>query len=153
MLNQDFKDILSCLENEKAEFIIVGAFALSAHGLVRATGDINIWVRSGPENARRVLRALAVYGAPISEETKRDLNSPDLVLQIGVAPFRIDIMTNIDGIEFDDAWKNKVDAVLGDKAVPVLSKADLLTNKLASGRDKDLSDIAWLRKEVSSPSN
>jgi hypothetical protein len=147
MLNPDFKDILSCLKEEEAEFLIVGAYALAAHGLPRATGDIDIWVRRSAENAAKVLRALSAFGAPLSNLTEQDFISPETVLQIGVEPCRIDILTSIDGIEFDEAWKNKVNITVDEIAIYILSKADLLKNKLAAGRDKDQGDIAWLKKQ------
>jgi hypothetical protein len=146
MLNPDFKDILSCLKSEGAEFIIVGAYALAAHGLPRATGDIDIWVRRSAENSRKVLRALSAFGAPVSDLTEQDFTSPDAVVQFGVEPCRIDILTGIDGVEFDDAWSNKLSVIVDDMEVQILSRSDLLRNKLASGRDKDQSDIAWLQK-------
>lgn len=146
MLNPDFKDILSCLKSEGAEFIIVGAYALAAHGLPRATGDIDIWVRRNAENARKVLRALSAFGAPVSDLTEQDFTSPDAIVQFGVEPCRIDILTGIDGVEFDDAWNNKLSVIVDDMEVQILSRSDLLRNKLASGRDKDQSDIAWLQK-------
>ena len=146
MLNPDFRDMLSCLKDEEVEFLIVGAYALAAHGLPRATGDIDIWVRSTPDNAERVIRALKQFGAPPSGLSAEDFTSPDVVLQVGIEPCRIDLMTSIDGVGFDEAWGSKVSAVVGDMELYVLSKFDLLKNKLAAGRDKDQSDIAWLKK-------
>ena len=146
MLNPDFRDMLSCLRDEEAEFIIVGAYALAAHGLPRATGDIDIWVRNSPDNAPKVLRALVRFGAPTSNLSEADFTSPDTVVQIGVEPCRIDLLTSISGVEFDAAWKNKVTVSVDDLELHVLSKADLLKNKLSTGRDKDRSDIAWLEK-------
>jgi hypothetical protein len=145
MLNQDFKDILSCLKNEEVEFIVVGAYALATHGFPRATGDIDIWVRNSPANARKTFQALMNFGAPLSDLSENDLNSPDVVLQIGVEPSRIDLMTGIDGVEFDQAWENKVRVLIDDLEIYVLSRADLLTNKLAAGREQDQGDIAWLK--------
>lgn len=146
MLNPDFKDILSCLKGEKVEFIIVGAYALAAHGLPRATGDIDIWVKNSPDNAQRIIRALIKFGAPISNISEEDFISPDMIVQLGVEPCRIDLLTSIDGVEFTAAWKNKVTINIDDLELHVLSKADLLKNKLAVSRDKDKSDIAWLEK-------
>ena len=137
MLNQDFKDMLSCLKDERVEFIIVGAYALAAHGFPRATGDIDIWVRNSADNAHKILRALARFGAPIFNLTEEDLMAPEMVFQIGVEPSRIDILTDIDGVGFDQAWQSKTSVVLDDLEIFVLSKADLLKNKLATGRDKD----------------
>ena len=148
MLNQDFRDILLSLSAEKAEFLVVGAYALAAHGLVRATGDINIWIRRSDDNAGRVLRALASFGAPLADLTEADLKAPDLVFQMGVEPGRIDLLTRISGVDFEDAWSRRIKISLDDIDVFVISKTDLLTNKLAAGRDKDLGDIAWLKKHA-----
>lgn len=152
MLNPDFKDILSCLKNEGVEFIVVGAYALATHGFPRATGDIDIWVRNNPENARKTFQALVTFGAPLSNLSENELTAPDLIIQIGVEPCRIDLMTGIDGLQFDDAWKNRVKVMVDDLEIDVLSRADLLTNKLAAGRDQDQGDIAWLKKNQSSDS-
>jgi len=146
MLNPDFKDMLSCLKEERVEFLIVGAYALAAHGFPRATGDIDIWVRNSPGNAYRIMAALKKFGAPTSNITEEDFESPDMVVQIGVEPCRIDLLTRISGVEFDAAWENKISITVDDIEVYVLSKADLLKNKLATGRDKDQGDITWLEK-------
>ena len=144
MLNPDYRDMLSALSAAGVEYLLVGAFALAAHGLPRATGDIDIWVRPSPENALRVLKALQEFGAPAFNLTIEDLSTLDLVFQIGVAPRRIDILTSIDGIDFDHAWPNRVSVELEGVTVPVISRADLITNKRASGRPKDRADLAWL---------
>jgi len=148
MLNPDFRDMLLCLKDADVEFIIVGAYALAAHGLPRTTGDIDIWVRPVASNAQKLMRALNSFGAPVSDLTEQDFTAPDTVLQLGVAPFRIDLLTSIDGVGFDEAWVNKIRTVVDGCELFVLSKADLLRNKLAAGRDKDQSDIAWLRKQL-----
>ena len=146
MLNPDFREMLSCLKGEGADFIIVGAYALAAHGLPRATGDIDIWVRNSPENARKIMCALMRFGAPLSDLSEDDFIAPDLVVQLGVEPCRIDLLTGIDGVGFDEAWQNKVNITVDDLEIYVLSKEDLLRNKVATGRDKDQYDIAWLEK-------
>lgn len=146
MLNPDFRDMLSCLKNEEVEFIVVGAYALAAHGFPRATGDIDIWVRNSSGNARKILRALVKFGASLPNLSEKDLTSPDMIVQIGIEPCRIDLLTSIDGVEFDEAWKNKLKVLIDDLEIYVLSRADLLENKLAAGRDKDQGDIAWLEK-------
>lgn len=146
MLNQDYKEMLLCLIEEKADFLIVGAYALAAHGNPRATGDIDIWVGDDPENGKAVIRALARFGAPISGLTIDDFTVPDTIIEIGAAPCRIDIITVIDGVIFGDAWKNKIEIDVDGLSLFILSKADLLKNKLAANRDKDQSDIAWLKK-------
>ncbi|MDQ3685206.1 MAG: nucleotidyltransferase [Acidobacteriota bacterium] len=149
MLNPDFKDMLSCLKEERVEFLIVGAYALAAHGLPRATGDIDILVRRDNVNARRIMQAIAKFGAPTLDLSEQDFTSPDMVVQFGVEPCRIDLLTKISGVDFDDAWRNKVKVEVDGLELYVLSKADLLKNKAAAGRDKDKSDIAWLMKQTS----
>ena len=146
MLTPDFRDMLSCLSDEGVEFIVVGAYALAAHGFPRATGDIDIWVRNSSENAPRVLRALARFGAPTFDLSEEDFKATDRVVQLGVEPCRIDLLTGISGVEFDEAWENKLAVTLDGIHINILSRADLLKNKLAAGRDKDLGDVAWLEK-------
>jgi len=138
--------MLSCLKDEKVDFIIVGAYALAAHGFPRATGDIDIWVRNSFENAQKIMRALIKFGAPISHLSEEDFTAPDIIIQLGVEPCRIDLLTGIDGVGFDEAWQNKVIITIDDLEIGVLSKEDLLRNKLATGRDKDQGDIVWLEK-------
>ena len=149
MLNPDFKDMLSCLKDEGVDFIIVGAYALAAHGFPRATGDIDIWVRNSLENAQKIIRALAKFGAPVSQLSELDFTALDLIVQLGVEPCRIDLLTGIDGVEFDEAWQNKINIMIDDLEIGILSKEDLLRNKLAAGRDKDQGDIVWLEKNRS----
>ena len=148
MLNQDFRDMLSCLKEAGVDFIIVGAYALAAHGFPRATGDIDIWVRNSPENAGKIVAALANFGAPLADLSEQDFTATDTVVQIGVQPCRIDITTGIDGLEFNEAWKNKVAITVDGLDVYIPAKADLLKNKIASGRDKDQGDIAWLKRNI-----
>ena len=147
MLNPDFRDILSAFCGQNVEFLLVGAYAMAAHGLPRATGDIDLWVRCSEENALRVLSALAVFGAPLSGVSRADFEQPGIVFQIGVTPRRIDVLTSIDGVEFADAWTRRVDSPIDGLHVPVISRQDLLVNKRASGRPKDLGDAAWLEAE------
>src|ERR1041385_439372 len=146
MLNPDFNDMLSCLKDEKVEFLIVGAYALAAHGFPRATGDLDIWVRNDPENAQSIMRALSKFGAPARELSAEDLTSKDLIVQFGVEPCRIDLLTGITGVEFEEAWRNRVSIKIDNLEIFILSKKDLLTNKVATGRDKDQGDIVWLKK-------
>src|SRR5919199_6511742 len=124
MLNPDFRDMLSCLKDEGVEFIVVGAYALAAHGHPRATGDIDIWVRSSPENAQKVISALEEFGAPLSNLSVEDFTTPDLIVQLGVEPCRIDLLTGIDGLNFNEAWGNKLAVTLDDLEIYVLSRGD-----------------------------
>ena len=98
MLNRDYVEMLAALSAAGAEYLVVGAHALAAHGAPRATGDLDLWVRPTPENARRVWQALEAFGAPLHELTLGDLSRPDVVFQIGLVPQRIDILTSITGV-------------------------------------------------------
>lgn len=144
MLNPDFKDMLSALTEEEVEFLVVGAYAMAAHGVPRATGDLDFWVRRSEENARRLIRALVAFGAPTEEISPGDFLSRDLVFQIGVEPNRIDFLTNVDGVEFEEAWPNRTVAEVEGIDVPVIGLDDLIRNKRAVGRTRDLADIEAL---------
>ena len=146
MLNPDFKEMLLCLRDEGVEFLVVGAYALAAHGFPRATGDLDIWINNSPENAARIMRALTKFGAPLADLAAEDFTASDMIVQLGVEPCRIDLLTGIDGVEFEEAWNNRVGITIDDLGVDVLSKEHLLQNKLAAGRDKDQGDINWLKK-------
>lgn len=150
-MNPDFVAMLSALSAASADFIVIGAFALAAHGNPRSTGDIDLWVRPTRENAERVMRALHAFGAPLLGLSVEDLVDEQTVFQIGVAPVRIDILTGIDGVAFDAAWARRVPVELGEVCVSVLSLEDLATNKRAAGRPKDLADLAWIEARAGTP--
>ncbi len=137
--------MLFALNDAKVDYLIVGAFALAAHGNARATIDIDIWVRPSAENAKRVWEALTAFGAPRSKISEEDFLAPDTVFQIGVAPRRIDLLTSISGVEFDSAWGHRRVTTMDGIEFSVLGREDLLANKLASGRPKDLVDAEWLK--------
>jgi len=143
-MNPDFIDMLSALSEARVDFLIVGAHALAAHGVPRATGDLDIWIRPTPDNAARALRALVAFGAPLAGLTVDDLTRPDTVFQIGLPPARIDILSGITGVSFADAWDRRVAVRLTAGEVAVLSKQDFIANKTAVGRPKDLADMALL---------
>lgn len=145
-MNPDFRDMLSALCAENVEFLIVGAYALAAHGLPRATGDIDLWVRPSPENAQKVWKALQRFRAPLKDLTIEDLHSPDIVFQIGTAPRRIDLLTSITGVAFENAWAHRKSIDLEGLIVSVLGREDLLANKRATGRLQDLVDAQLLEK-------
>ena len=145
-MNPEFVEMLSALSAAGAEFLVVGAHALAAHGVPRATGDLDLWVRGTPENARKVLEALREFGAPLFDLTVEDLSRPGIVFQIGVAPCRIDILTSISGVGFDEAWPRRHEMGLGGVRFGVLGREDLVRNKLATGRPKDLLDVESLRQ-------
>jgi hypothetical protein len=143
-MSPDFRDLLSEFNAHNVEFLVVGAYALAAHGLVRATKDLDVWVRPELANARRTLAALKAFGAPLHDLGVDDLSQPGLIFQIGVEPIRIDIITRIDGVDFDEAWPERVEATFADQRVNVLARRHLIQNKKAAGRDQDLLDVKWL---------
>lgn len=145
-MSQDFKDLLSVFNAHHVEHIVVGAHALAAHGYVRATKDLDVWVRPDTDNARRTLKALAAFGAPIEDLREADLAGPGLIFQIGVPPVRIDILTSIEGVAFPDAWQDRVHARFAGEPVSVLSVAHLIVNKKAAGRRQDLADVERLEE-------
>lgn len=150
-MNEDFLDLLSMLLRADARFLVVGAYAMAVHGVPRATGDIDVWVDPDPANADRVWRALLEFGAPIEEMgvSRKDLETPDVVIQIGLPPRRIDVLTRISGVSFEEAWANRSVYSLNTLSIPVLGRADLVRNKRASGRPKDLADLDILEKDRS----
>jgi hypothetical protein len=144
MLNEDYRDILQAFSDEKVRFLLVGAYALAAHGYLRATVDIDLWVMPSPDNADAVLRALLRFGAPLHSLTRADLQSDDTIFQIGIAPRRIGIITGASGLRFEEAFERSTTIVLEGIEVHIPSLADLIRNKRASGRTKDLADAEAL---------
>jgi hypothetical protein len=143
-MEKDFREILIAFNDAGVEYLVVGAYAMAAHGLPRATGDLDLWIRCAPDNAARVARALIAFGAPPQLRETRDFTQPNMVVQIGVQPNRVDIMTSVSGVEFDDAALARVVCVEDGVAAPYLGRMDLIRNKRAAGRKKDLLDAEWL---------
>lgn len=136
--------MLLALSDAKIDFLLVGAYAVAAHGHPRATGDLDLWVRPDDETAPKVIRVLADFGAPLHDLTVDDLAKPGMVFQIGVEPSRIDILTAISGVTFDDAWENRLLIELDNIKLHVIGRADLIANKRACGRPKDIADAESL---------
>lgn len=145
-LNSNFTDLLKLFSDGSVRFLVVGAYAMAIHGYPRATGDLDIWIDATPENARIAFAALQAFGAPLNELTVADLTRPGVVYQIGLPPARIDILTEIDGVTFADAWTRRTDGKSGALHFPVIGSTDLLTNKRATGRTKDLADAEALEQ-------
>ncbi len=143
-MHRDFVEMLSALSDAEAEFLLVGAHAVAAHGHPRATGDLDLWVRANEENARRVLAALTAFGAPLFDLTLADLSAPGIVFQIGIVPCRIDILTGISGVTFEEAWPARIEVTIEGLNLPCIGRRHLVANKRASGRPKDLADVAAL---------
>jgi hypothetical protein len=145
MLNEDYKDMLRALCDENDRFMLVGAYALVAHGYPRATMDIDIWVMPSPENADAVTRALRRFGAPLHNLTKEDLLKDGTIFQIGVAPRRIGIITAASGLRFEPTYRNSIPVNIEGIEVRIPSIDDLILNKMATGRTKDLADAEALK--------
>ena len=145
-LNRDFRDLLAEFNVQDVEYLVVGAHALAAHGHVRATKDLEVWVRPDAQNAKRVIKALKEYGTPLHDLTQADLAKPGTVFQIGIPPLRVDVITAIDGVSFDEAWSARLLTKFADQPVAVLSRDRLIRNKRATGRTQDLADVEWLER-------
>ena len=146
-MTDDWIDLLKALEETGARFLVVGAHALAVHGVPRGTQDLDVWVAPDRENSTRVWRALVGFGAPVDAlgVVEADLRRPNMVIQLGLPPNRIDVLTSISGVEhFDVAWTDRVEHVVRGRLVPFLGRATLIANKRASGRRKDLSDLEAL---------
>ena len=143
---EDFHDVLTELVRSGARFLVVGAHALSAHGVPRATVDLDLWVAPDPDNANRVYTGLAAFGAPLEALgiTRADFQHPDVVTQFGLPPLRIDVMTSVSGLTFEEAWRSRIEGQIEGVRVPVLDRASFIRNKRASGRKKDLADLELL---------
>ena len=143
-MNQDFIDLLNACAAADVRFLVVGAYALAIHGRPRATGDLDLWVEPSPDNARRIMKALAAFGAPLAQVSERDFETPGVVYQIGVAPGRVDILTNLSGLTFDEAWAGRVRHPFGGVEVDFIGRDAFVKNKRATGRPRDLADIDGL---------
>jgi predicted nucleotidyltransferase len=144
MLNEDYKEMLQCLLEEHVRFAR-RAYAVAVYGYPRATKDIDIFVRAAPENASSLMKALARFGAPLSDVSESDFSTEGVVFQIGNSPRRIDILTRISGVEFESAYANRKTISIAGMEVPIISLEDLIANKRATGRTQDLADVEKLQ--------
>ena len=145
-MNDDFRDLLAALLEAGARFLVVGAHAMAVHGVPRATGDLDVWIAADSANVQHVWSALLRFGAPVAASGVRpvDLTRADNVVQIGLPPRRIDLLTSITGVGFDEAWHARVTHQVAGLAIPFLGRVDLVRNKRATGRAKDLADLEAL---------
>lgn len=146
-VQQDFKELLGLFNEHNVKYIIVGGYALAFHGAPRYTGDIDIFVKSDSKNAERILTALEKFGFGSVGIKREDLEKPNKVIQLGFPPVRIDIMTSISGLSWEEAVKERVEGEYGDISVYYIGKAHFLLNKKTSGRKKDLADLEALGEE------
>ncbi len=147
-MNEDFLDILRALCATGAHFLVVGAHALAGHGVPRATGDLDLWVDISPDNIPRIWQALVEFGAPVAALgiVPQDFAARGAVVQIGLPPRRIDLMTSITGVAFVDAWVSRVEITVAGVVVPILGRECLIANKRALARPQDLADVDALSR-------
>lgn len=145
-VNRDFSDLFSALNDAEARYLIVGGYAVAFHAEPRHTKDLDVWVEPAAGNAAAVHRALSAFGAPMSRLRIEDLSMPGIVVQVGVPPNRIDIVTSIDGVSFQQAWDGRVDSVYGRVPIRVIGRAELILNKRACARPQDLIDADRLER-------
>lgn len=152
-MNPDFIEFLAALLRAEARFLIVGAHAMAVHGVPRATGDLDVWVAPSRDNAERVWAALLDFGAPVRTLglSAQDLAAERMVVQLGVPPRRIDVLTSVTGLQFDAAWRTRRALRIDDLDLPFLGRDALLHNKRETGRLKDLADADTLDPPGAAP--
>jgi len=146
-INSDFADLLREFNAAGVEYLIVGAHAVARYSRPRSTGDFDVYVGTDSANAERVFKALARFGAPLDDISAHDFTAPDLIYQIGVAPARVDIMTEIDGVDFKAAYSRREIGQLVGLPASFIAKEDLIINKRMTGRPKDLADLLRLEAD------
>ncbi|MFG0285976.1 MAG: nucleotidyltransferase [Phycisphaerales bacterium JB039] len=143
-LPHDFKEFLRLLSSEKIEYLVVGGYAVSYHGYPRPTGDLDIWIAIAPENAEKLVGALAKFGFGGAGATTEMFLTPGRVVRMGVPPVRIEILSSISGVEFSTCFARRINATIDGVSVNVIAREDLLANKRSAGRAKDLNDLQHL---------
>lgn len=144
MLNKDFREFVELLDSGGVEYLVVGGYALAAHGHPRYTGDLDIWIRSTPENADRLLHALSSFGFGGLGLKREDFLQPGAVVQLGYPPSRIDLLTGLSGVDFDACYPKRVEMTIAGVRLPIIGLEEFRANKRASGRAKDLADLESL---------
>jgi hypothetical protein len=149
----DFKELLSAFNAHNVKYLVVGGYAVSFHSQPRATKDLDIFIKADPTNANAAYEALARFGAPLVGIARSDLADPSKFLRFGRPPIAVDILSGIDGVEFDEAWSRRVESVIDPKTgltAFFISKSDLIASKLAAGRLRDLADVEEIREAEAS---
>lgn len=146
-LDPDFSEFVESFNDHEVRYLVVGGYALAAHGLPRATGDLDAWVWVDDDNAERILAALAAFGFGGLGLEASDFDHPDSVVQLGYPPYRIDILTSIDGVDFEDAWERRLSINIDGLQLEVIGRDDLLRNKIAADRPQDRADVDRLTRE------
>ena len=155
MMGRDLRELLLAFNEHGVEYLVIGGYAVGVHSEPRATKDLDVFIRANVENSEAIFRALKAYGAPLEGMSPQDFrDAPASIFQIGVPPQRIDILQSIDGVAFDDAWKDRIEALIeGNLPAHVISREHLIQNKLMSGRTRDLADVEAIREANVDPSS
>jgi len=143
-LTSDCREFIALLLSEGVDFLVVGAAALAAHGRPRYSGDVDLWIRCDGPTSERMETVIGKFGFASTGLSKDDFAQPDQVIQLGVAPNRIDILTGLTGLQFDEAWASRVGLELDGLRLPFIDRDSLRRNKLATGRPQDLADAQLL---------
>jgi len=144
MLSRDFKEFVALLNAHGVEYLVVGGYAMALHGRPRNTGDLDVWVKRSPENANKLMQALNDFGFGGLGLSSDDFVTPEQVVQLGYPPFRIDLLTDIDGVQFSVAWPHRETFVHEGQPLHFIGLEDLKANKRASARPRDLDDLEQL---------
>ena len=144
MLNRDFKELLQLFNAKSVEYLVVGGYAMAVHGHPRFTGDLDLWIWSNPQNSTKIMESLRGFGFGTLGLTEADFETPSQVIQLGYPPSRIDLLTDIDGVNFEECWARRVTVLVDEVPLPLISKADLIRNKRSTGRLQDLADLEKL---------
>ena len=147
-IQKDFRDLLELFNENNVKYIVVGGYALAYHGVPRYTGDIDLWTATSVENAQNILQALKQFGFGSTKLTIDDLTGDNQIVQLGYPPVRIDIITSVDGLDWERAFYNSIETSYGDVTIRLISLSDFIKNKKASGRHKDLADLEALGEKV-----
>jgi len=145
MFSQDFREFIELLIKNKAEYLVVGGYAVGIHGHPRYTGDLDIWLNATPVNAERILQSVNEFGFSSFKLTQEDFTKPGNVIQLGYPPLRIDLLTEIDGVSFEECFRNRKEVSIDNLTVNFIGYEDLLKNKKESGRPRDIDDIDHLQ--------
>ncbi len=146
-LDPDFREFVASFNEHDVRYLVVGGYALAAHGLPRATGDLDAWVWVNDQNAARILTALQAFGFGGLGLEASDFDHPDSVIRLGYPPYRIDILTSIDGVDFEDAWERRLSIDIDGLHLDVIGRDDLLRNKIAADRPQDRADVHWMNRQ------
>jgi hypothetical protein len=146
MFSKDFKEFLQLLIKNEVDYLIVGGYAVGYHGYPRFTGDLDIWLNPVPQNSKKIMKCIDEFGFSSLGLTENDFTKIGNVIQLGSPPLRIDILNDIDGVVFDDCYRNKVNVEIDEMLVNFISYHDLIKNKKATGRHRDLDDLENLQQ-------